>query len=104
MPPITQAANYTLVLGDAGDVIIHPSSDNNARTFTIPANASVAFPIGTVISFANQVNTLTIAITSDTMTLAGTSSTGSRTLAANGVATAIKIATTAWLISGVGLT
>jgi len=99
-----QSADYTLVLGDAGKFIYHPATDNNARTFTIPANASVAYTIGTVISFVNMINTLTIAITTDTMTLAGTGATGSRTLAANGTCTAIKIDTAAWIISGTGLT
>jgi hypothetical protein len=38
------------------------------------------------------------------MRLAGAGTTGSRTLAANGVATAVKVTTTEWLISGTGLT
>jgi hypothetical protein len=38
------------------------------------------------------------------MRLAGAGTTGSRTLAANGVATAIKLTATEWIISGVGLT
>jgi hypothetical protein len=36
--------------------------------------------------------------------LMGAGSTGSRTLAANGIATALKVASTSWVISGVGLT
>jgi len=99
----SQSAAYTTVLADMGGHILHPTADNNARTFTIDSNANVAYPVGTAITFVNQINTVTIAITSDTMTLAGTSSTGSRTLAANGVATAIKVASTAWYISGSGL-
>jgi len=38
------------------------------------------------------------------MRLAGAGTTGNRTLAANGVATAIKITSTEWIISGTGLT
>lgn len=100
----SQSAAYTTVLADAGKHILHPTSDNNARTFTIDSNANVAYPVGTVITFVNQINTVTIAITSDTLTLAGAGTTGSRTLAANGVATAMKIASTVWIISGSGLT
>ena len=37
------------------------------------------------------------------MRLAGVGTTGSRTLPANGIATAVKVASTEWLISGVGL-
>lgn len=105
-PVESKSAAYTLVLGDAGKTILHPSSDTSARTFTIPSNASVSFPVGTIISFINQngAGVVTIAITSNTMRLAGAGTTGNRTLVANGVATAQKIATTEWIISGVGLT
>lgn len=104
IPQNSQSAAYTLVLGDAQKHIYHPTTDDNARTFTIPANASVAYPTGTAITFINDQNTVTIAITSDTLVLAGAGSTGSRTLAENGIATAIKVASTRWLISGTGLT
>lgn len=102
----SKSAAYTLVLADAGKHILHPSADTTARTFTIPANSAVAYPIGTAITFVNQnaAGVLTIAITTDTMRLAGAGTTGSRTLAANGMATALKIASTEWIISGTGLT
>lgn len=104
LPQNSQSAAYVLVLADAQKQVLHPSSDNNPRVFTIPANASVAYPVGTSITFVNQINTVTIAITSDTLTFAGVGSTGSRTLAASGIATALKLASTSWIISGVGLT
>jgi len=106
IPQNSQSAAYTLVLADSGKHILHPSADTTARTFTIPANGTVAFPIGTAITFVNQngAGTITIAITTDTMRLAGSGATGSRTLTANGTATALKITATEWLISGVNLT
>jgi hypothetical protein len=104
IPQNSQSAAYTCVAADAGGHILHPTADNNARTFTIPANSSVAYPIGAAITFVNLINTVTIAITTDTLILAGAGTTGSRTLAANGVATAIKITSTSWIISGTGLT
>jgi hypothetical protein len=105
IPQNSQSAAYTLVLADAGKHIFHPVGDNNARTFTIPANSSVAYPIGTAITFINMaVANVTIAITSDTLTLSSAGTTGSRTLATNGSATCIKITSTQWLISGSGLT
>jgi hypothetical protein len=65
----------------------------------------VAFEIGTAITFVNlAADSVAIAITSDTMYLAGTGTTGSRTLAQYGVATAVKIGSTEWIISGTGLT
>lgn len=102
IPQISQSAAYTLVLTDAGKHILHPSADTTARIFTIPANSSVAFPIGTAVTFVNQNagGVITIAITTDTLRLAGAGTTGSRTLAANGVATAIKLTSTEWIISG----
>ena len=106
VPQNSQSAAYTLVLSDAGKHILHPSADTTARTFTIPANSSVAFPVGTAVTFINQNagGVITIAITTDTMRLAGAGTTGSRTLAANGIATAVKVTSTEWIISGVGLT
>jgi len=103
MPRNLKGADYTLALGDAQQHILHDGNDNNPRTFTIPANAAVAFDVGTVITFVNEINTLTIAITSDDLVMAGTGATGPRTLAANGIATAIKVRTTRWMISGAGL-
>lgn len=101
----SQSAAYTLVLTDAGKHIYHPSADTTARTWTIPANSSVAFPIGTAVTFINDTSagTLTISITTDTLVLAGAGTTGSRTLTANGIATAVKVTSTRWIISGVGL-
>jgi len=104
IPVNSQSAAYTLVLADAGKTILHPISDNNTRTFTIPANSSVVYPVGTAVTFVNLVNTVTISITTDTMYLAGSGTTGNRTLAAYGIATAVKVASTTWIISGNGLT
>jgi hypothetical protein len=106
IPQNSQSDAYTLVLADSGKHILHPTADTTARTFTIPANGSVAFPVGTAITFINQngAGVVTIAITTDTMRLSPAGTTGSRTLAANGSATAIKITSTEWIISGSGLT
>jgi hypothetical protein len=65
----------------------------------------VAYPTGTVLTFINMTSqVVTIAITSDTLYQAGTGSTGSRSLAQYGIATAVKMTSTTWLISGNGLT
>jgi hypothetical protein len=106
IPQNIKSADYTLVLADSGKHILHPSADTSARTFTIPANSSVAYPIGTALTFINQdsAGVVTIAITTDTMRLSPAGTTGSRTLAANGSATCIKLTATEWIISGSGLT
>ena len=105
IPQNSQSAAYTLVLADAGKHIFHPSGDANARTYTIPANSSVAYTIGTAITFINMTsNVVSIAITTDTMYLSSAGTTGTRSLAQYGSATAIKMTSTTWLISGSGLT
>lgn len=106
IPQNSQSAAYTTILSDANKHILHPGSDASARNFTIDSNANVAYPIGTAITFVNGhgAGVVTIKITSDTMYLAGAGTTGDRTLAADGIATAIKISATVWLISGTGLT
>jgi hypothetical protein len=105
IPINSNSAAYTTVLADSGKVIFHPSTDANARTFTIDSNANVAYPLGTAITFINMTSqAVTIAITTDTMYLSSAGTTGSRTLAQYGSATAIKMTSTTWLISGSGLT
>ena len=100
------SAAYTFALSDRRRTKLHPSADTTARTWTIPANASVAFPIGSELEVINQnaAGVLTIAITTDTMRLSPGGTTGSRTLAANGWARIRKITATEWIISGTGLT
>lgn len=96
LPQNAQTASYTLALADAGKHI-----SNTTGGFVIPANASVAFPVGTtIVLFNNSGSTQTISITSDTLRQAGTSNTGSRTLAVYGLATCVKVASTTWVVSG----
>ena len=99
----SQSASYTTVAADANGCIYHPAADTTARTFTIAANSSVPYALGTAITFDNDAGAgaLTIAITSDTLVLVGAAgSTGSRTLAAGGQATALKVGATRWRING----
>ena len=105
IPQNSQSAAYTLVSADSGKHIFHPSGDATARTYTIPSNASVAYAIGTAVSFINMTSqVVTISINSDTMYLSSAGTTGSRSLAQYGTATAVKMTSTTWIISGTGLT
>jgi len=98
IPQNNQTSNYTTVLSDANK---HIQSTNNV---TIAANSSVAYPIGTAITFVNSGGSaISIAINSDTMYLSPGGSTGTRTLATYGIATALKTGSTTWRISGTGL-
>lgn len=105
VPQNSISADYTLVLSDRGKHIYHPPSDTSSRIWTIPANASVAYRIGTAITLVNDAGAgaITLQITSDTLVFAGTGATGSRTLNAASVATLLKVNTTRWIISGTGI-
>jgi hypothetical protein len=99
LPQNSQTASYTLALADAGK---HISITTGG--VVIPANSSIAFPVGTaIVVFNDSGSNQTISITTDTLRQAGTANTGSRTLAQYGLATCVKVASTTWVISGAGL-
>lgn len=96
------SGNVALALTDAGKSIYH--SDANARDLTIPANGSVAFPVGTIMMGVNgnAAGVVTMKITTDTLRW-GTS-TGQRTIAANASWTLYKELSTTWRLTGDGIT
>jgi hypothetical protein len=95
----SQGSAITLALSDASGVVA-----NTTGGWVIPANGSVAFPIGTaIVLFNNSGSSQTVSITTDTLRWAGTASTGSRTIAQYGLATVVKVASTTWVISGAGV-
>ena len=99
LPQNSQTGAYTLALTDIGK---HISITTGG--VVIPANSSVAFPVGSaVVLFNNSGSSQTISITTDTLRLAGSSLTGSRTLPQYGLATCVKVASTVWAISGTGV-
>lgn len=96
LPQSSKTAAYTIALADRGT---HISISTGG--ITVPSNATVAFPIGSSITIYNNSSaSQTIAITTDTMYLIGTSTGGSRTLAQRGLATLLKVNPTEWVISG----
>lgn len=97
-----ETASYTAVLANNSQVV---TMDNaSANTFSIPTNASVAFPIGT------QINVLQIgagqttiqAVTSGTTTILSTAATAAapKLRARYSLATCIKSATDTWYVVG----
>jgi hypothetical protein len=101
-PQNSKTANYQLLISDRGKQVL---MNGTSLTLTIPANGTVAFPLGTTIMVVNSnATSLTVAITTDTMTLANSTTTGSRTLAQNGLATLTKVGASNWLIAGTGVT
>jgi hypothetical protein len=99
LPQNSQTSSYTLALADAGK---HISITTGG--VVIPANGSVAFPVGTtIVIFNNSGSSQNISITTDTLRQAGTANTGTRALAQYGLATCVKVASTTWVISGAGV-
>jgi hypothetical protein len=105
-PVNTQNANYTLALSDEGEMIYHTSA--SAHAYTIPPNASVALPIGTVVLIENEVAGGVVTVTRGaavSLFWRGNSVTSAdRALAANGSCAIKKVATDTWSITGIGLT
>lgn len=100
IPLNVQFGNYTLLPSDQG-AGVELAAGFGPATFSIPSGQ----PLGTLFTFVNlDSNSLTIQTLSDTLILAASTTTGPRTLAQNGLATAIKVAATTWIIWGAGLT
>jgi hypothetical protein len=96
LPQETKTAAYTLALADAGK---HISITTGG--VTIPANSSVAFPIGTtIVVYNDSASAQNIAITTDTLRQAGTANTGTRSLAQRGLVTLVKVKSTEWVATG----
>ncbi len=105
IPLNSQSTNYTFALTDAGGHVLHPASDTTPRTFTIPANSSVAFPVGSAITIVNMngAGAITLTINSDSLALIGSSTTGTVTMQTNSLATILKVGATSWVVSGVNV-
>ena len=102
-PQNGQDGAYTFVAADAGKVV--RCNSGTGRTYTIPPNSSVAFPVGTIINVRN-VGSASLTIAQGfgvTLRQAGTTNTGNRTLAQHGEVSLRKDATDTWYVSGAGL-
>lgn len=93
---------YTFVLADNGKLVT--ASNGSAQTYSIPTNASVAFPTGTQINVL-QIGTgqVTInAVTSGTTTVTSTGATAAapKLRAQYSAATCIKTGTDTWTVVG----
>ena len=90
-------ADYTLTLPDNGYGLDHEAGAGAGDTYTIPANASLALPIGFTFSVFNQAtDDLTVEVTSDTLLELATGTSGSVLVEQYGSATFRKVANTTW--------
>jgi len=97
-----QTADYTPVSADQYQVLI-PMNKATAVNFTIPTNASVAYPVGTVLTVLNiGAGAVTIkAVTSGTTTVLSAGAVAAQpTLAQNRTAACIKTGTDTWYVVG----
>jgi hypothetical protein len=91
-----QAASYTAVLGDANKFV--EMGVGSANTFTVPANSSVAFPIGSTINVIQTGSGQTTITPEGGVTINGTP--GLKTRAQWSAVTLVKRATDTWVAFG----
>lgn len=98
-----RTATYTVVLGDAAQVLV-TMSVASANDFNIPTNASVAFPIGTILNVIQiGAGATTIkAVTPATTTILSTGATAAqpKLRVQYSAASCIKVATDTWYVVG----
>lgn len=99
----SQTATYTAVLADNKNTLV-TMNVATAHDFLIPTNASVAFPIGSVINVVQTgVGKTTIeAVTPGTTTISSTGATATapELRAQFSAASCVKVATDSWIILG----
>jgi hypothetical protein len=94
--PNAQAGAYALTAADNGKLI-----QNTTGGWSIPSNATLALPIGFIVTLYNDsASSQAVTITTDSLRLAGTGTTGTRTVPARGACTLLKVNTTEWIASG----
>lgn len=110
LPMTSVSAARTITASDKGTCLFHPAADTTARVWTINNDAAApnAWTNGDTVTFLNQngAGNISIAISGSGAVLrqVGTTNTGTRTLAANGMATAVRAGDgLTWYINGSGL-
>jgi hypothetical protein len=94
---------YTFVLGDANNELI-TASNASAQTYSIPTNASVAFPIGAQINIiqigAGQVTINAVTSGTTSVLSNGATAAAPKLRVQYSSATLVKVATDAWYVIG----
>ena len=97
-----QTATYTVVLGDTFK--LDTMSVAGANDFQIPTNASVAFPVGTVINViqigAGQTTIKAVTSATTTISSTGVSAIAPKLRVQYSAASCIKVATDTWYVVG----
>lgn len=94
---------YTFVLADADQKLV-TASNASAQTYSIPTNASVAFPIGTVINIiqigAGQVTIQAVTSGTTTVLSNGVTAAAPKLRVQYSAASLIKVGTDTWYVVG----
>lgn len=98
LPVSNRSGSYTTIGSDSGQDQLWTANG----TGTLPANSSVAYPAGTIISFTTLSGTLSVKCT-DTLTFAPSGLTGNRTVTAPGFLICRKVQSTNWLCYGLNV-
>jgi hypothetical protein len=98
-------ADYTLEANDRGKCIFFSSAHGAGDTVTIPSNASGTFtqlPVFILIVNDSATDNLEVAIDTDTLYLAGTTTTGPQNIKPKGMAIIYRTQTVEWFIAPIG--
>ena len=94
---------YTFVLTDANNTLV-TASNASAQTYSIPTNASVAYPIGSILNIiaigAGQVTITAATPATTTIASTGATSASPKLRVQYSVATCIKVAADTWYVTG----
>jgi hypothetical protein len=97
-----ETATYTVVLGNAYQLVT--MNNASANNFQIPTNASVAFPVGTIINVlqigAGQTTIQAVSSGTTTINSTGATATAPKLRARYSAASCIKSATDTWYVIG----
>jgi len=96
-----QTASYTFVLADGNNTLV-TIANASANTVTIPPNSSVAFPVGTVLNFAQTGAGQTTITQGSGVTITSTGATASapKTRVQYSAASCIQTSANNWLVVG----
>jgi hypothetical protein len=105
IPVNSQAGNYGFLSTDNGFCVRHPNGSGAGHTYTMPTFLAQGIPVGSTINVCNRdPNSLAIAAAGGvSLIVIGTTTTGSRTLAQNGLMSLYQIEQDVWLVSGIGV-
>lgn len=105
VPVNTQNASYHFLPADEGFCVRHANGAGAGHTYTVDPFATSAIPVGAMINVCNRdPNSLAIAGGAGvTLIVIGTTTTGNRTLAQNGLMSLYQIELDTWLVSGIGV-